>query len=66
MQNKFSNLFLLVSDPPYQALLSDYCIKIHAPITGEGIPGENSRMITRSVCTSVTSVFKNSRRKGHF
>ena len=35
-------LFLYVPDLPHQALLSDYCIKIHvhAPITGKGIPGK--------------------------
>ena len=47
-------------------LLSDYCIKIHAPITGEGIPSKKSRKINRSVCTCVTSVFKIGGRKGRF
>ena len=43
-----------------------YCIKIHAPITGEGIAGKKSRMTSRKFCTNVTSVFKTNGRKGHF
>ena len=65
MQNKFSNLFSMCQIHHNKLLLSDYLIKIHAPTTGEWI-SKNSRMINRSVCTSVTSVFKTSGRKGHF
>ena len=47
--------------------MSDYCIKIQAPITGEGIAGKKkSRMTNRNVCTNVTAVFKTNGRKGHF
>ena len=41
MQYKFSNCFCMCQIHHIRLLLSDYCIKIHTPITGEGIPGKS-------------------------
>ena len=57
MQNKFSNCFCMCQIHNIRLLLSDYCIKIWR---------KESRMIIRSVCSSVTSVFKTCGRKGQF
>ena len=59
-------IVLLVSDPPYQAFIVTLLHQDTSAVHREGLPGEKSRMINRSVSTSVTSVFKISVRKGHF
>ena len=54
MQNKFSNCLCVCQIHHTRLSLSMYCIKIQAPITRKGFPGNKSRMINRSVCTIVT------------
>ena len=46
--------------------VSLYCIQIQVPIKREGIPRIKVKNDQMQHCTSVTSVFKTSGRKGHF